>query len=269
MTVFEFDNYKIFIEKRFKLMPKGGYGQAKKLAEHMGVSTTFVSQVLKGNKELNLEQAANVCAFLGLTELETEYFLKLVSYERAGTDRLKKILLKEINKLKSQSQKLSQRLDVKKVIPDAEKAIFYSDWYYSAIRLLVGIKGFQDIDSIAEYFGLPRKLVSDVMQFLLNTGLCVEENGIYDVGVGRTHLDADSPFIKLHHLNWRYRALENIKHDYPTKLHYSAPMTLSHKDAEKVRERLVKTIEEVGKLIDPSPNEELMCLNMDWFKIKP
>ncbi len=36
-----------------------------------------------------------------------------------------------------------------------------------------------------------------------------------------------------------------------------------------VRMQLLGVIEEIGKVVDPAPNEELMCLNIDWFKISP
>ena len=267
MDIYEFENYKKYTLKRFEALPKKGYGQLKKLSEHLEVSTTFVSQVFQGEKELSLEQAVSVCEFLNLSETESEYFLKLVSLARAGSEKLRKILKNEIMRMKARSQKVHNRLSVQKVLPDEDKAIFYSDWFYSAIRLLIGIEGFQGQEKISEYFGLHRTLVNEVLQFLLKSELIVNENGILKVGPSRTHLDSESPFIKFHHTHWRMKALEQVKYPSAEKLHYSSPMTLGRKEVETVRARLVKTIEEVGKIIDPSPNEELMCLNIDWFKV--
>src|SRR5690606_23592333 len=148
----------------------------KKLAEYLNVHTTYMSQVFHGDRLLNPEQAMYVAEYLGLTELETEYYIKLVQIERAGNDKLKRLLIKEAQKIKERSQQIRNRLTVDQIIPDTFKSVFYSDWYYSAIRLLTSIKGYQDIESISNYFNLPRFLVRDVTDFLLRAGL-LEKDG--------------------------------------------------------------------------------------------
>ncbi|MGE3758672.1 MAG: TIGR02147 family protein [Pseudobdellovibrionaceae bacterium] len=266
-SIFDYQSYKKFTSDRLTVLPRGGYGQPKRLATFLNVSSTFVSHVLKGDKNFSLEQAAVVCEFLGLQEVETEFFLKLVSLERAGTEKLKNVLKIEIRKSRAESQKISNRLQVKRVLQDEEKAIFYSDWSYSAVRLLSGIEGFQSAAAISDYTLLSRKRVNEIVHFLLRSGLCTEEKGRLGPGPSRTHLAPDSAFIKLHHLNWRMKALEGMKDLDEKKVHYSSPMTLGKKEVEKIKNLLLSSIEEVGKIIDPAPNEELMCLNIDWFPV--
>jgi len=247
-------------------MPKKGYGQAKKLSLQLRVSSNFVSQVLKGEKSFSADQALEVCEFFGFSEMETHYFLLLHQLDRAATIKLKNHLKKEIEKCRAEAKKISSRLDVTKQLSDPDKMIFYSDWRYSAMRLLLDIPG-QSLDGIAATLGLTRKDANDILRFLLTSGLVVEENGKLKGGPSRTHLEADSPFIKLHHQNWRQRALENMRSSESQRLHYSAPMTIGVADVDKVRQRLLKCIEDVGKIIDPAPEEVLMCLNMDWFNV--
>lgn len=235
----------------------------------MGVSTTFVSQVFRGDKRLSLEQGVLVCEYFGLTELETEYFLKLILVERAGTVKLKALLRAQAERIKDKSAEISSWLDVKKVLPEKEKAIFYSEWHFSAIALLIGVPGYQDLESISRHLGLPRKMVGDAIQHLLQMGLVVRENDTLKVGPSRTHLDANSPFIKLHHSNWRIKALEHMAYASSEELHYSAPMTLAARDVPKVRAFLLEVIAKIGKIVDPSPPEDLMCLNLDWFEVRP
>lgn len=269
MDVFEFENYRTFVKKRLENAPKGGHGQALKIAKAIGISTTLMSQILNGQREMTPEQGSLLCEYFGLGVTETEYFLLLVQRERAGNQSLKKILDRQIDRIRESAKKVSSRLNVTKVISDEDKAVFYSEWYYSAVRQLTAIPGFENAESISDHLKIPAKIVNETLNFLIQTGLCIEENGRIRIGPSKTHIDSDSPFVKMHHTNWRYKALEFIKYSYPEKLHYSSPLTLSKKDCEKVRMRLLSAIEDVGKIVDPSPSEDLMCLNVDWFKIRP
>lgn len=268
MNLFETTDFRAFTLSRFESRPKKGHGQLKKLAAFLRVHTTYVSQVFKGDKSLSAEQGIGVAEFLELTDLETKYFIKLIQLEKAGTEKLKALIIAEISALKKETQRVSNRLAVTKVLPDEQKAIFYSAWYYSAVRLLIGIDGYQDADEIARHFNLPRKLISEVIKFLVDSGLLLREGSLLKIGPKKTHLEPESPFVRLHHLNWRNRALLNLDQVDNEKLHYSSPMTLGIKDVPIVRNRLVKLIEDVGGILDPSPNEELMCLNIDWFRVK-
>ncbi|OQW50450.1 MAG: hypothetical protein A4S09_01255 [Proteobacteria bacterium SG_bin7] len=267
MNIFEIENYKKIIKNRLLGFPKKGYGQLKKLATFLNVNTTFISQVVNGEKDFNLEQATLVCEFLGLSELESEYFLSLVSFDRAGNEPLRKFLKKQIASIRMKAEKLSQRLSVNAQIQEADKAIFYSDWIYSAIRQMTAVKGFHSLEAIAEKFQLSRKQVGEVMAFLLRTGLCKEENGKLQVGPSSTHLGAESPWVKSHHSNWRLRAIDVMSENANENLHYSSPMTLSLKDAQKIRAIIVSGIESVSKIVDDSPSEELFCFNVDWFRV--
>jgi uncharacterized protein (TIGR02147 family) len=268
LTIFDFEDYRKFAIASIKSMPKKGYGQYRKLATHLGIHTTLVSQIFKGGKSLNLEQAFGVCDFFGLTDLEIEYFLLLVQIERSGHQKLRSHFLKQLKDLKKKSSNLVNRLSNESILSEQDKALFYSEWYYSAIRQLTAINGYQNNEAIAQYFGLPRKLVKEVMEFLISTKLCKEIQGKLAPGPQSTHVADDSPWVKSHHQNWRLRAIERMKEGQPQQLHYSSPMTLSKNDVDKLRTMIVNFIEEVGKVVDPSHSEDLYCLNIDWFRVK-
>ena len=176
VSIIDHSNYRTFIRKKFLEMPKKGYGQANKLALFLEVHTTLVSQVLKGSKTFTLEQGALTCDFLALTDLETEYFLLLVQLDRAGNESLRKFFKKQLQGLKEKTSELVNRLQSKKKLSEEKRAVFYSDWTYSAIRQLTAIKGFQSIDLLASYLDLPKKRTREIIDFLLAVGLCLEEN---------------------------------------------------------------------------------------------
>lgn len=267
VSIFDFSDFRDFIKKRFNEMPKKGYGQAHKLSIFLGVHTTLISQVLKNIKTFTLEQASEVCTFFGLSEMESEYFILLVQLDRAGNESLRKILKRQIGTLKKKATQLVNRLQSEKKLSEEKRAIFYSDWTYSAVRQLTAINGFHHLDIIADYLDLSKKQTKNILEFLLTSGLCKEERGKILIGPSSTHLEAHSPWVRSHHINWRNKAIEKMNQEEDAQLHYTAPLTISKADALKLRGMIVQFLEQMDKVIEPSPSEELRCLNIDWFKI--
>ncbi len=267
MDIFSYSNFRIYLRENIKKMPKSGHGQNKILAQAAGVSTAFFSQVLSDKRQLSAEQASLISEFLGLNEIESEYFLALVQLDNAGNEALRKMLSSQINRIKKSAAVISKRLSVSNEVSDTDKPLYYSDWVFIAVQQLIAIPHFNSEYKIAERLDIPIKRVKEVISFLIRAGLCLEKNGKIVIGPARIHLAPDSPWIKQHHANWRAQAINRMYSEDQVKLHYSSPMTLSMVDCEKIRKRLVSAIEEVGKIVDPSPSEELVCLNIDLFKI--
>src|SRR3989344_5882150 len=131
MNIFEFDNYKKYINARIESMPKRGRGQYLKMANFLSVNSVIISQVFKGDRELSLEHACELCEFFGFTPLESRYFILLVEYERAGTHKLKKMLNEQLAEIAHKAQDLKHRLTQDAELTDEARATFYSNWYYS------------------------------------------------------------------------------------------------------------------------------------------
>jgi uncharacterized protein (TIGR02147 family) len=268
ISIYGFTDFRAFLRERIALMPNRGYGQARRLADFLRVHTTLVSQILVGKKNPTSEQAAQISEFFGLGDSEADYFLALVEVERAGNERLRAIHQRRLADIKRRSADLSQRMRPDAVLKDTEKAVFYSDWIYSAVRQLPSIEGKRGIDQIAAFLGVSRKRTKSVVEFLVAAGLLREKNGELRVGPQSTHLEANSPWIKAHHSNWRQKALESISDIGTRNLHYSGPLTVSAKDAARIQEQARKLIEETGKIVKHSPSEKFYCINVDFFEIK-
>jgi uncharacterized protein (TIGR02147 family) len=266
MVIFEFKNYKNFVNKRIAEMPKGGRGQYRKMANFLAVNSVIVSQIFKGDRQLSIEQTCELSEFFGLSDLESQYFIALVEYERAGSSKLRAVKQKLIAELLERSQDLKHRLKQDKQLTEEAKAIFYSNWYYSGIRLLSSVKNFNSPDSISSYFDLPLSTVNRVLDFLVQTGLCKLENGHYKMGPKSTHLESSSPLVTRHHMNWRVKGMEKMGNISQEELFLSLPASLSEKAMKEIRAELVKTIERITEFIDTASEDQLACLNIDFFK---
>ena len=266
MKIFKFSNYRDFVTNTVRSLPKSGRGELLRIATHLGIHTSTLSQVLSGLKNFTLDQGCSLADYFGLNDLETRYLFHLIELERAGTEKLRLRLKKELAAIKDQSKNLSSIIPGTRELTEQEKAVFYSNWFYTGIWAATSIPGRQTPEELARYFGIPRFLVNQVIAFLVRTGLCVEENGKLSPGTTYVHLASGSPFIARHHSSWRQKAIERQAFLSEEEIAYSSPMSLSKDDAVRIRALIVDWVEQVNKIRDPSPCEELYFLNIDWIK---
>lgn len=267
MNIFEFKNYKEYVDSWVKSKPKDGHGQYKKIADALSMSTVMISQVFNSDRHLSIEHAYELADYLGLNDLEKEYFLALVQYERAGSHKLQNHFKKIIKEVSDKSKDLKKLLPQDMELTDAEKATFHSNWYYSAIRLLTSIEGYKTVDAISEKLNLNKTLVSNVISFLLQHGLCQEKDGKYKLGPSRTHLEADSPYIKTRQISWRVKGFEKMDNKNPEQLFLTAPMSVSQEQYEKLRASISELVSELSKNVVKEKPEKLICLNVDLFEV--
>jgi hypothetical protein len=74
--------------------------------------------------------------------------------------------------------------------------------------------------------------------------------------------------ILRHHTNWRIQAVRSMEKDLESGIHYSVLLNTSKKDAELLRNRIAKFIEDFMKLVHTSEDEEMNCFIIDFFKPK-
>jgi uncharacterized protein (TIGR02147 family) len=273
-TVFDYVDYRAYFKSLFQEKPHQGYGQLAKIARAISVNPSILTLVLKGEKDFTPEQANDLTEYFQLTDLEAEYFLNLVALSRASKPNLRARVSRKLKELQAKSMEVKSRIPPQAELSEESKAIFYSSWYFSAVRLLTSIEGFNSLEIISERLGLPRGTVKQVLEFLVSTGLCIEKkNRKFTMGPQSTHLGADSLLVSRHHQNWRLKAIERsqrVPHQIPSEreLFFTSPVSISKKAIPEVRKVLVSSLEDCFKIIDPAPCEELACLNIDWFEIK-
>lgn len=267
-NLFQFNDYRGFLKARLDEMPKRGHGQLRKWAARLRMHTTQLSQIMGGNRDLSEEQAVDLSDLLGMSELECEFFLELVRLARANSPRLRSRIQAHLKRLRDRSKEVSEHIPAQGIaLSPAEQAVFYSDWIYSAVRLLCSIDGVNSVDAIATYLGESNQRVRHALDFLTSVGLCEFSEGRYAMGPSRTHLNAESPLVRQLHANWRLRALAAVEKQDRQNLHYTSPMTVSREDAERIRMSLLNQIATIQKWVEPSKSESLICLNIDLFGV--
>lgn len=202
------------------------------------------------------------------TPEESDFFLLLVQFGRAGSHALRTRLREQISKSRQKRLVLKDRVDIKTTLSAADQMTYYSAWYYAAIHILVMVPEYRTRDAISKYLKLPLEKVSEVLKFLISVGLVKREGSKYSPGVSRIFLGSDSPMIARHHTNWRMRAIDSLDRDIRNDLHLSTVLSFSHEDAVQIKEFLVKSIQKAREIAAHSPkDEEVQCLCVDLFKI--
>lgn len=266
MSIYKYKNYKQFLRDHIKAFPNRGRGQARRLALHLEITPVVVTQVLRGKRDFTADQAYRIAVHFGFDEREAEYFSLMVNHARADSAEFRRHCEKKMESLRKEVQDIKNLVEGKSELDEKNKAIFYSNWYFVAASLLTSIKGYNSVESIADYFGLSRKKTGEIVRFLLDTGLCVEVDGKIWMGTTSTHVDKTSEFVNSHRRNWRQKAIEKFTAPDEEDYFFSGPVSISKRDAEKFLEEILALISRYSKQVADSPAEELFCLNIDWFK---
>jgi uncharacterized protein (TIGR02147 family) len=267
MNIFEYEDYRTYLKAFLALEANQASGRRKQLLASAGISSSYLTQILAGTKHLSSEQAYEMALDMGLTEKETDYLLVMIDLGRVGTVKLAERLKLKLRALQAESKKVSAQVSNKtdRVLTDEQKAIYYSNWLYTAVRNLIPTGRYHSVKDIAAKLDVPEPRIEVVLQFLIEVGLIFKDDSGLKYRPGVTHLDANNPLVFRHHQNWRQRAIQRMDHYNENHLHYTMPMAISKEMAIKLREQLVLDIKNIHQTIKQVP-EVSYCLNIDLFE---
>lgn len=266
MQIYNYIHFRDFLNDFLKCLPKRGHGVLSQWAKELGVSTTLISQILLNKKLLGLEMAEALTRYLSFSKSETDYFLLLVEFDRAGSKNLKDYFFKKIKELQDSSRHYKNRVQNSAELSENVKAEYYSNWSYAGITNLVACKNISSIEEIASRLKLPRASVLQVVEFLVQNHIIEEKNSGWQVTSQSTYISPISSLTQIHHHNWRTRAVHKMDERKNEDLFYTSPMSLSEDLALKIRGQLVNLIGDLHKQVAPSPSEVVRTLNIDWFE---
>jgi len=267
MNIYQYTDYKKFVNDWMKSRPKSGHGEFRRFAMALNVSTTMMSQVFRGDKHISLEMACELADCLSLTEEESDFFLLLVNYKKSGSYKLEKKYLKRIQEISEKNKKVSSRVKADLTISEIDKAIYYSSWMYGAIRILSTINGLNDAEKISEYLKLPKNKIVNAIDFLNKAGLISLKAGRISEIKGDTFIPQDHPLVNRHHQNWRQLAFQKMQVSESDDLFFTGPITLSKEAVEEIRSILLESIKKTKDIVSNSDAQLLKCLNIDFFSI--
>lgn len=246
---------------------KAVIGYKTLMAKACGCQKSYLSQVLRGQTHLTLDHGYGLSDFFQLTELEKEYFLTLLQIQRSGSLEFKNYLEGKLKDLRKKNDDFASKFKSNAPTTNSEHlSKYYSNWHYNAIHMICGIEEFRSVEAIAKKLKLSEKLVQTTLEELQEMGLVKKENHLWINTDNYLHLPKESPYHRLNHTLWRQKATENtfLADD---NLNYTAIYTLSKEDSEELRGILKKAIDKTRDVVIKSEEEDIVCLNIDYFKL--
>ena len=266
MSIFSYIDYREYLKATLSSKPKKGYGEMSRWAHSCHIHPALMSLILKGERDLSLEQAFALGSHLEHTPIEQEYFIALVQYFRAGTQDFKNHILDKMNSLKNEATKVKKRFQHEAELSEEAKLLFYSSYIYSAIRLYCDTSvGGVSVETLTLRFKMSRAEIMPKIEFLKQSGLVKEKNGKYEMGPARTLVGRDSLHVIKHHQNWRLQAAIKSEHLTAEELMFTCPMVLSKSDFKKFKQELSDLIQRFSIILKDSKSEDVGCFLVDWF----
>lgn len=252
---------------RTTLSESRGRGANQALAQAIDCRSPYLSRVLNGDAHLSLEQAEKACRHLGFASLETDYFLALVSRERASTTGLRKHWQKEIDRIRLESASLEKRLRLDDQLSDRDAEFYYSSWVPAAVHVAASIPGIATAEDIARQFNIPYSQVNQAINYLLKAKLIENTPEGLRAGGRQIHLSRTSPLVRQHHANWKLKSMDVLQNPLATDLHYTSIVGISESGFKKVREKLLETAAWIRENVRADHEEVVGCYSLDLFKV--
>jgi uncharacterized protein (TIGR02147 family) len=267
-SIFEFVTVNSFLKDRLGDSSKRK-GLKSSLARRLNTQSSYISQILNDQAKLSLEQAFESTFFFQMNSIESKYFLLMNQFERAGTENLKEFYKKEMQVVWMAKDNLQKRFENEsEILPEEAKEQYYSEWIYLATHVLVSIPEFNTPSKIAMKLRATQEKIEHVLQFLVDYNFLDLTNNKYNVGKRSLHLEKNSLHQFRHQLNWRLKAVQQLQNTMDDKnINYAGVYSLSKKDAEQIKENIVRLLKENLKIVAPSKEEVMYCTLIDFFEI--
>jgi len=266
MSYFDFSNYKDLLEElieNHKSIP----GVKARMAKAAGIQPAYLSHVLHAEAQLTPDHAFALTRFFKLPPLEAEYFLLLVDLERGSNPEYRRHLTQKANAIKAEAKKQLTRIDettLSKMPPEFYE-FYYRSGVPSVVHVALSVEGLQTEAALLQNLKILPTELAEVLHGLKKFGLVEKRGSKWTPLSYQTHLSKDSPWLRMHALNWRLRAVEKVSE--AETLSYTDVCSLSLEDEQEFQEECSKLIKKFRKKVAASRGEAVLCLNFDFFRV--
>ncbi len=268
MSIYQFHDYRKSIEdliENYKTL--GGRLTYRRLADIMGVQKSYLSQVLRGNAELNQDQLFRLYEFFELSEDERRYLELQLEFSRSGLKTRKDFLKNEITKLQNKHLDTTKYLKTKTIEENPELSEYYLEPLHQLIHICLSLKDYQNNpQKLTTTLGIPSEKLTEILLSLQKMGIIIQEEQQIRVLVNNQHLSKNSRLFPSWSTQVRLMAMQRSQlvskeKTYNFTVFFSADETTR----QKLQELFLQYIKEVQILVTKAPPENVYQMSFDLF----
>jgi uncharacterized protein (TIGR02147 family) len=238
------------------------------MASSCRIQKAYLSQVIKGVRDLNQDQLYMACQYLNLDSDEKKFLVMLLEYSRCGLEERKKEILKKIKLFQKDKRKTSSHIDVNEMNErKVNREDYFLDPLNQIIHMCLSIPEFKvNPKLISKNLFLPREKVLSSLKKLESMGIIeFSENGILDKEVD-LHLPQDSPIFDAWRSQLNTLSLNRIKKLKDSKTYnFSAIFGSNEKIRKEIHTHFLEFLNKTKELVTDSEVEEVFQVNFDLF----
>ncbi len=262
-SIYKSKTYRSFVAGQLE---KRGRGARTWLTKTIGVQASYLWSVLSGKQDFTPEQLLLCAEAFQLNSFETEILLLMLNRDRAASIKVKDFYQKQLDRLFNSKSEIQKHIRSASEVMADNLIEFCSDWLYLAVTIAIQNKKLRTPKDLSERFNVDLKRMNEVLRVIEKTGLIFHNGNEYIPTQNRFHIGKNHAAIKLHHQNWRQKALESIdRKQNEDELHYTSVMSIDAATFKQIRNLLLRSIERLEPGIKTAKDEEMAVLVIDLF----
>lgn len=259
-------DYRQILKQHFETRrAKNNRYSQRAFARDLELSPGYLTQVLKGDRNLSVEKAAKIVKQLKFGNAEMEIFLEAVQLANRSTPSFRAFL-------ENKSKSLVRMFTPKHAYLNERNFRHISDWYYGAILALSEVKGFKiTSETVAARLGISPKQSQEAMDYLVHVGL-LKENELGQVCPNEALVKVasiPSSAIRKHHEQFLKKARQALYRDRPEDRDISGTTLAVNPNKLPEAKALIEEFREklAACLTDPGENSAVYRLSLQLFRI--
>lgn len=238
-----------------------------KMAAAAGCQLSYLSQAMAGKVHLTPDHGYGIAKFLRLGEAETEYFMLLVQFKRAGSREHRNYISERLNAFRKANFNLETKIKSSGRLSDSDLQRYYSDWRLQAIHMFLTIPKYQRLNPLATKFKVDEIEILALLDILVALGLAKKVADSWFPILKELHIPIRSPHSIATQFQWKMRALQDLQGPEGSGVHYVGTFSLSNHDIQELKAMVIDFIAKTRALAKKSPEEEVAHLGLSFFAL--